>query len=344
MEQEILYFVYGLCTMFYAMMAFFFMHKGKDMLSRLVTALMIIILLSCIKDLAFLFGPFKDTLRNEHIITAVDMLAEPFYALILIELCNPGRVTRRLIILQELPFVLLSTAVAIWPAQILFDAEVVWSALYGLYYAVWTIREIPRYHRQMRQRFSYMENINLNWLRTILYSFFVILAVWIMCSLVISFTLDVVYMVSSMCLWIFISYFLYRHESVVNELEDSADNEETEEAPDTDDASLGKRIEHLFRDERIYLNSKLKLSDVAAAAGTNRTYVSTYLNRDCSTTFYEYVNGYRAEYAAGLLADGNMTLEAVAGEAGFNSLSTFYRVFSKIYSCTPSEYRERMNR
>ena len=44
MEQEILYFVYGLCTMFYAMMAFFFMHKGKDMLSRLVTALMIIIL------------------------------------------------------------------------------------------------------------------------------------------------------------------------------------------------------------------------------------------------------------------------------------------------------------
>ena len=174
-----------------------------------------------------------------------------------------------------------------------------------------------------------MENINLNWLRTILYSFFVILAVWIMCSLVISFTLDVVYMVSSMCLWIFISYFLYRHESVVNELEDSADNEETEEAPDTADASLGKRIEHLFRDERIYLNSKLKLSDVAAAAGT---------------TFYEYVNGYRAEYAAGLLADGNMTLEAVAGEAGFNSLSTFYRVFSKIYSCTPSEYRERMNR
>ena len=174
MEQEILYFVYGLCTMFYAMMAFFFMHKGKDMLSRLVTALMIIILLSCIKDLVFLFGPFKDTLRNEHIITAVDMLAEPFYALILIELCNPGRVTRRLIILQELPFVLLSTAVAIWPAQILFDAEVVWSALYGLYYAVWTIRAIPRYHRQMRQRFSYMENINLNWLRTILYSFFVL--------------------------------------------------------------------------------------------------------------------------------------------------------------------------
>ena len=64
MEQEILYFVYGLCTMFYAMMVFFFMHKGKDMLSRLVTALMIIILLSCIKDLVFLFGPFKDTLRN----------------------------------------------------------------------------------------------------------------------------------------------------------------------------------------------------------------------------------------------------------------------------------------
>ena len=52
----------------------------------------------------------------------------------------------------------------------------------------------------------------------------------------------------------------------------------------------------------------------------------------------------RKKKAEVMPADGNMTLEAVAGEAGFNSLSTFYRVFSKIYSCTPSEYRERMNR
>lgn len=48
---------------------------------------------------------------------------------------------------------------------------------------------------------------------------------------------------------------------------------------------------------RMFLNPKLSLTEVATAIGTNRTYLSEYLNNDLDTTFYEYVNGFRIKEA-----------------------------------------------
>ena len=42
MIDSLTYYIYGLCTMFYSMMAWMFWRKGSDMLSRLFSILMII--------------------------------------------------------------------------------------------------------------------------------------------------------------------------------------------------------------------------------------------------------------------------------------------------------------
>lgn len=44
-----IYFIYGLCVMFYFMMSWLFYRKDKEMLSRLVTVLMFVIGLQCLK-------------------------------------------------------------------------------------------------------------------------------------------------------------------------------------------------------------------------------------------------------------------------------------------------------
>lgn len=54
MENEVIFYTYGLCTMFYAMMAWIFWRRGSDKLSRLVMILMMIISISLIKDLFLL--------------------------------------------------------------------------------------------------------------------------------------------------------------------------------------------------------------------------------------------------------------------------------------------------
>ena len=47
-----IYFIYGLCVMFYFMMAWLFYRKDKELLSRLVTVLMLVIGMQCLKESA----------------------------------------------------------------------------------------------------------------------------------------------------------------------------------------------------------------------------------------------------------------------------------------------------
>ena len=104
---------------------------------------------------------------------------------------------------------------------------------------------------------------------------------------------------------------------------------------------FAEALETLFTEQRIWLNPRLTIHDVAQALGTNRTYLSDYLNRSLGTTFYEYVNTYRIRAVAEQLASPTctLTIEAVAESCGFNSVSTFRRVFIRHYGYTPNQYK-----
>ncbi|MDD2214001.1 MAG: helix-turn-helix transcriptional regulator, partial [Oscillospiraceae bacterium] len=56
-------------------------------------------------------------------------------------------------------------------------------------------------------------------------------------------------------------------------------------------------------------------------------------------SFLEFLNRCRVSEAEKLLADPGRTVTAVALECGFNSLSTFNRVFKQVKNCTPAEYQ-----
>lgn len=341
MEREILFYTYGLCTMFYTMMAWFFWRRGSDTLSRLVMVLMVIVSVSLIKDLFFLNYEISGKDWNWILMTSMDMVAEPFYAFILIELCRPGCLTHKTMVLHEAPFVLLPILLQATHIEIFYDILVGWSAVYGLYYAVWTLMTIPKYHKMLRERFSYDENINLNWLRTILGSFFIILTLWVMDSLIVNLYLECVYLIGTMIIWMFILSSIYRHESVISELsvaESPSDEPAAEVNPETDE--IGIRIEHLMLVQRAYLMPTLKISDVARQIGSNRTYVSSWFNRSRQSTFFSYVNQLRIKHACELLNTTNIPLEAIAQESGFNSKSSFYRIFKNLKRCTPNEYRD----
>ena len=106
-------------------------------------------------------------------------------------------------------------------------------------------------------------------------------------------------------------------------------------------SDIGKRIIELFDRDGIWLNPNLKLSDVARAAGTNRTYVSAYFNAESGSNFYDFVNRYRITHACRLLSSSSDSLKLIAEQSGFNSQQSFIRVFRKVKRMTPSEYRGR---
>lgn len=341
-----IYFIYGLCVMFYFMMAWFFLRKNKELLSRLVAALMLVVGAQCLKDLFFFSSESGTTEYAWMMMTAVDMVAVPMYAFILIELCRPGTLRLRTMAIHEVPFVVLPLLFATTRHATFYYADVAWAAIYGVGYAVWTVTSIPQYHKRLKQRFSYDENINLNWLRIILISFFAILSLWILDCFAPDFDIEAIYMLGTLVIWMFICYFIYKHESVIDELTEltelsPASDGKNENESDTD--ALRTRIRHLFETEKIFLNPQLKLSDVAALAHSNRTYISRFFNNSHGKTFFEFVNEYRINHAMTLLKTTSERIETIAEQSGFNSRQSFHRVFSKIAGCTPEQFRNKAN-
>lgn len=215
------FFIYGLCIMFYFMMALLFRRRSGERRSLLVTVLMTVIGMQSIKDLFFIDESLYADTATWSAMTAVDMVAVPLYAFILIELCRPGYLTRRRMTAHLLPFVILPALLIATRIEIIYYIEVVWTAVYGFGYAVWTLVNIPRYHKQLKENFSYDGNINLKWLRIILLSFFAILGLWIISCSVIDRHIENIYMAGTLFIWMFVCFFIYKHESVIDELKKS---------------------------------------------------------------------------------------------------------------------------
>ncbi len=328
--MDIVSFTYGLCAMFYALMAWFFWRKGNDRLSRLVCVLMALVAAQVVKDVVCLNDD------SWSLVTAVDMVAVPLYGFILRQLVKPSTLTVRRMVMETVPFVVLPLLFVVTGIATIFFVEVAWAGFYGSFYLVWATVMIPRYNRWLREQFSYSENINLSWLRTILWTFYFILILWIVDCLIIHVNIEMLYMLGSLLMWMFICYFIYRHETVLDALQP-----QPAAMPDTSAvlSQIDTEVRRLFADEHLYLNPRLKLSDVARLVGTNRTYLSAYFNRDNGATFFDFVNDWRVDFAKQQLSQTDDTLYVVAERSGFNSLSTFRRAFEQRNGCTPAKWR-----
>ncbi len=81
-------------------------------------------------------------------------------------------------------------------------------------------------------------------------------------------------------------------------------------------------------------------TDVAAALGVSRSYVSHIFSGRFAIHFCDYINSLRLLEAASLLRDPAASVTDVALHVGFSNLRTFNRAFMKQYGMTPTAYRK----
>jgi AraC-like DNA-binding protein len=108
-------------------------------------------------------------------------------------------------------------------------------------------------------------------------------------------------------------------------------------------ALIGERLTRRSRDERDFLDSDLKLVDLAERIGTSPQLLSEYLNDVLGLNFFDYVNGLRIAEVQRLMSDpahASRAVQDLAFDAGFNSRSTFYTAFKKNCGMTPAEWRK----
>ena len=112
------------------------------------------------------------------------------------------------------------------------------------------------------------------------------------------------------------------------------------EGDDRAQQALLQRVRDLIESQRLYLTPGLKITDVAEALDTNRTYISACINRQTGMSFSDFVNGFRVRHAQELLLrkDEAPTLTQIGVQSGFSGDTSFFRNFKKVTGQTPSEW------
>jgi AraC-like DNA-binding protein len=96
----------------------------------------------------------------------------------------------------------------------------------------------------------------------------------------------------------------------------------------------------LMSEQQPWLKPELTLTELAHRLRLPPGLLSKVINTGCGQNFNDFVNAYRVREAQRLLTDprfAHYSLVGVALESGFNSRSTFNRVFKKMVGLAPSE-------
>lgn len=319
---------------------FFLSTRQKRRLHRLLSGILLFWLLLHIKDMLLLNGPAPDK-ALERLCICIDILAVPTCVFLLLELTSPGWFNWRRAVIFELPFIALLAIFAIFPVKAIFYIDICCALIFSLWIIARLFRAIPDYNRILRENFSNTENLDLEWLWKLLIFFIILLSLWAYSALHISTPADILYNVSSGIMWCVICYAIYKQQPLILAEETEPVPSEPSVTTDTIRPDFTKKLAQLFDEQKIWLNPRLTLGEVAQLLGSNRTYLSDYLNHKLGTSFYEYVNEYRIRAVEKLLSspDCTLTIEAIAENCGFNSVSTFRRVFIRRFGCTPIRYR-----
>ncbi len=236
-------------------------------------------------------------------------------------------------------------------------------SLSPIIYTIWSLIILKRHRQKIPELYSYAsEKMKLDWLWYLTWSMLLVSVIALILNAVIAFS-DIfdwiqlrLYVLVFSVLWVFsLGYYGIRrtsffqayplisgHDSAgpgISEL-DKKKYEKTKISPDTYKQYEKKLLAHMKR-EKPYLDQKLTITELARQVDLPTYVLSQLLNEYLNQNFFEFVNKYRIEEVKKRYAEPeskNLTLIGIAMDSGFNSKSSFNRIFKQYTGKTPSEY------
>ncbi|TSJ40692.1 FtsX-like permease family protein [Mucilaginibacter corticis] len=119
-------------------------------------------------------------------------------------------------------------------------------------------------------------------------------------------------------------------------------------ANDTSDERIrARRLKEAVAAARLYEDAELTLATLAVKLAIHPHELSRIINVGLKKNFSDFINEFRVREVARKMKDpayDNLTLLGIAYESGFNSKTTFNRVFREITGKTPLEYKSGTNK
>lgn len=331
-------FLIGFSTAAYAICSFyiFVLHKERTRFQKVLGWIMVVWAIWNLKDIIITF-PDMYTERVLNWIMLIDGFSALTYTVFVFEVTMPGWTKLRKIVMLSLPFALFAAAYGISPSENVIYAYTIFLWFYAWGVVIIGYIKVRRYLNYIRSNYSNIENINISWLKPIFFFAIVSQLSWLFVSLYASVYIDILYYFSTLALWGMVLYYSWNFQPINIPVEKNSPSTVVPEHP----LALSKEaFVNIVVSKELYLNKNLTLGDLANALKTNRTYMGKYLNTVCNQPFYDFINQLRVEKKSIPLMREHpeYTLEYIASESGFCSISTFRRAFYKFTGKNPSQY------
>lgn len=238
-------------------------------------------------------------------------------------------------------------------------------------YFIASIRYYNLYRKLMLQVASYADSILFKWIKTYLYSFLIMLIMPIVFDIITFFYPELNSYTGNWWFFLFFSIVMYyiaitgygnpiitKIPFEINVFNNKpalllADNyniedavidieHETFEENHSPEIEVWKaKIEAFIKEEKLYQNPELTLTDVAKKLQSNASIISKAINQGFGLNFNDFINNYRVEAVKQCFEKGEhkkSTLLGIAFDCGFNSKATFNRAFKKNTGLSPKDF------
>jgi AraC-like DNA-binding protein len=239
--------------------------------------------------------------------------------------------------------------------------------LFFLAALIWLIRKLQKYSQEIKEQFSFIDPIQLNWLTQTSWVYLAITAVSILIFIVANFrwlpiNINSAYTIVSSCIVLAVFYISFHGirqytvteyygrpsaepvQSSESPLQDSPTKYKTSSLTSAEQEAIYQSLLQLFENRNLYLEPKLQLQEVADLLNITTHNLSQTINSTTGKPFYDFVNGYRVKHLQKLLADRSkkkFTILALGMDSGFNSKASLNRIFKEETGLSPKEYQLR---
>ena len=211
-----------------------------------------------------------------------------------------------------------------------------------------------KYRSVIKNKYSQIDQINMDWLSSTLNTFSLISFVSLIHNFVALAGNRSVLIISLVLLLAYIFYFI--NKFILKALRQPelfagiAQNETTKylgSSLTSDQIEESKRqLLALFNNEKPFLNPEVSLADLSEKLSLSTKHLSQIINQSFNKSFFDFINTYRIQEVQQILneaKDHKMTVLEVMYQSGFNSKSSFNTAFKKETGQTPTEYRKKVH-
>lgn len=213
-------------------------------------------------------------------------------------------------------------------------------------YMIIVQKKISLFNHGLKDSFSTIEKMNLNWLNFILVSFLILLASYFILFVIIIHDLrsnTIINRSLSLILSFFIYLFGYKglmQKNIPTEKSENKIKYSKSLLPAEYMEYWKKKLMDYLEKEKPYLNEELSLISLSNKLGIPPNQLSQIINSGLNTTFFDLINEFRIDEVKKLLtADKGKNILDLAFQSGFNSKTTFNVVFKKKTGLTPTQYK-----